>query len=49
MPIILDKKNIPIDAHGKHSHVGIGTATTTDSALSVVNGKVYLGNFKFIV
>ena len=39
MPIILDNKNIPPDAHGNHSHVGIGTATISSSALSVVTGK----------
>jgi hypothetical protein len=38
-PIILDKENIQPNAHGKHSHVGIGTATTTCSALSVASGK----------
>ena len=48
-PIILDNENIPLDAHGNHNHVGIGTTTTTDSALSVANGKDHLGNFKFIV
>ena len=28
-----------IDTHGNHNHVGIGTTTTTGSALSVANGK----------
>ena len=38
--IILDKENIPPDAHGNHGHAGIGTATTSSgSALSVANGK----------
>jgi len=38
-PIILDKENIPPGEHGNHSHVGIGTATISSSALSVVTGK----------
>jgi len=38
-PIILDKENIPLDAHGDHSHVGIAETTIRDSALSVVTGK----------
>jgi len=38
-PIILDKENIPPDAHGDHSHVGIAETTIRDSALSVVTGK----------
>jgi len=38
-PIILDKENIPPDAHEDHSHVGIAETTIRDSALSVVTGK----------
>jgi hypothetical protein len=38
-PIILDKENIPPDAHGDHSHVGIAETTIRDSALSIVTGK----------
>jgi hypothetical protein len=34
-PIILDKENIPPDAHGNHSHVGIGTATSGESSHEV--------------
>jgi len=37
--IILDKENIPSDAHGDQSHVGISTATTTGGALSASSGK----------
>ena len=48
-PIILDKENIPPDAHGNHIHVDIGAATTSSSALSVANGLDHLGNFEFIV
>jgi len=38
-PIILDKENIPPDAHGDHSHVGIAEMTIRDSALFVVTDK----------
>jgi len=38
-PIILDKENIPPDAHGDHSHVGIAETAIRDSALSAVTGK----------
>jgi hypothetical protein len=41
-PIILDKENIPPDAHRNESHVGIGTKTTTGDALSVANGKYFI-------
>jgi hypothetical protein len=34
----LDKENIPPDAHGDHSHVGIAEMTIRDSALSIVTG-----------
>jgi hypothetical protein len=34
-PIILDKENIPPDAHGEHSHVALGTATTDTCILRV--------------
>jgi hypothetical protein len=48
-PIILDKENIPPDAHGKHSHDCIGTSTANDSALTVATGKDHPGNDEFIV
>jgi hypothetical protein len=48
-PIILDKENIQPNAHGNHNHVGIGTATTTDSALSVASDKDQIRNFMFIL
>jgi hypothetical protein len=47
-PIILDKENIQPNAHGNHIHVGIGTATTTGSALSMASGKYHIRNFMFI-
>jgi hypothetical protein len=46
-PIILDKENIQPNAHGNHSHVGIGTPTTTGSALSVASGKDQLTSCLF--
>jgi len=42
MPIILDKKNIPPDALGDHTHVAIGTTTTIGGALSMPNGKHFV-------
>jgi hypothetical protein len=47
--IVLDKENIPPDAHEKHSHDCIGTSRTNDSALTVDSGKDYPGNDEFIV
>jgi hypothetical protein len=47
-PIILDKEKIQPNAHGNHIHVGIGTATTIGSALSMASGKYHIRNFMFI-